>query len=247
MHSYGGVSRLFTITAPGQKVLPYDDQLGLNEGKRQVAARERWRWNIGFTSRFAACHRAAQEATYRQCGRRATVLAKVSAFQKRGVLHGHVALGAETLAERVAADVYMHEFSERASRYGFGGCDRGGWEIDGKRQKTLPAHRAGGYLSKYLTKDGLNGPEVLETARHAEAPARIMYVKPGLSPWTMTALRRVRFAHFLISAAFGVSCAVRPDAQNPGEVEEIIAWIQGQCADPVPDVVTRSRRWGITQ
>lgn len=235
MVAYGGRSILFTVTAPGRDRLPYDDSLGLNEGKRQVARRPGREWNITCGKRESKLYRKAAQATERRCGRRPMLLSKSFAFQKRGVLHGHLVLGAETPSELNAAHVFMDEYEKRAAAHGFGDVDRAGWVIEGKRRETLPANRAAGYISKYVTKDGATGPEVLETAIHPEAPARIMYVKAGLSPWTMQALRRVRFAYMLILRSLGGGWVVRDLAQTPGEVEEIIEWITRHMHPPPTD------------
>jgi hypothetical protein len=142
-------------------------------------------------------HRKAAAATRRKHGD-FLLVAYVWAYQGRGALHIHVLLGGTTPRERAAAEEYARQIDKRTAEHFFGFTKLGA-KMAGEHHKFLDGLRAQGYLAKYVTKDGNAGrPEVLETAAAPDAPERIAYVRAGLSPWTMLALRRKRYAHRLL-------------------------------------------------
>jgi len=242
-YGYGGSVMLLTWTAPGQNLLPYDPWLDVRDGFRQVDRHLAKAWNQTASKRFSARWRKAQQATKRKTGGPMVWLNKSMAMQKRGVIHGHIAMCTETALLRWRAEVFAEEFRKRGAAHGFGHDQFDGWEIDGKKVKTLAANRAAGYVCKYVMKDGAGGrPEVLETVLHQDMRReRVLMNRPGLSPWTMAALRRVRLAYVLVRLCLGlVDVKVRQWCETPDQMEEMIEWII-EHADPPPTDLTKAR------
>lgn len=129
------------------------------------------------------------------------MLAKAWEYQRRGVLHVHVVVVMGSAVEMASSHVYVQALHELAGQHGFGFVDRGKRVRQGAA-RTLPViapERAARYLAKYLAPLGEGGkPTVSETAMREDAPGHLLYVRRGLSPWTMRAIRRQRWAHVLL-------------------------------------------------
>jgi hypothetical protein len=185
--SFGGDVVMVTLTAPGD--------LG------EVGC---WGWNASMFERWRDLrHVAAQDARRRVKGQRNGLLVVVPELQRRGALHLHLLLGAETLLERRWCEAFVRALRRNRLRHGFGqqmhAPLRGGsWS---------PARAAGEYVGKlgrYLSKAG--GLRTMHENR--ELPARAFYVSRRLtsaSGVTMRMLRRRAIAW----GGWGVSVTVK--------------------------------------
>jgi hypothetical protein len=199
---YGGEAVLLTITAPGAEVLPWDgDQV-----ERQAARA----WNLAAPKQWSAMHRRLAVVLAR-CGLKPNLLAYAWAFQKRGVLHLHLALGAQTAAEAYAAKVYGQllkgdrERSEAARVAGKDGpvdLERGwakewGFGFIDVQPMRRGSRGLASYLAKYVCKDGVSGrPELAETVDHSDVPARPIYISRRLTGATRCTMRNLRLRRY---------------------------------------------------
>src|SRR4051794_5762168 len=111
--AYGGKAVMFTLTPPGADVLPWDRSKCRHDAGRcsgpagcVVESRARWRWNASFSRRLQRLYESAQQATVREVGVRAFVLAKGVEAQKRGALHAHFVIGCESALELRACKAF---------------------------------------------------------------------------------------------------------------------------------------------
>jgi hypothetical protein len=204
---YGGAVVLLTITAPGADVLPWD-----GERVEREAARA---WNVSAPKQWSAMHRRLAVVVGR-LGLKPNLLAYVWAFQKRGVLHLHLALGAETVAESYAAKVYGQLLKgDRATSdplrvagvkgpadLGRGWAKESGFGFVDVQPMRGGAKGLASYLAKYVCKDGVNGrPELAETVDHPDVPARPIYVSRQLTATTRCTMRNLRLRRYFWRAA----------------------------------------------
>jgi hypothetical protein len=181
---YGGDVWLLTVTAPGADVLPWQD------GRvDEAAARE---WNRTAQARWSELHRWARQATARELAPPAS-LARVWQMQRRGVLHLHLAVGVGSPAERARAKLYVAKLRERAKEFGFGFIDA--VDRDGKsgRSRVLEAHRAAGYMSRYLGESS----QLAQAVKLKERPRRLVWISPELTRATGCTMRRLRRVRML--------------------------------------------------
>jgi hypothetical protein len=184
--SYGGACWLVTVTAPGADLLPWD------EASRKVEPHAAHEWNRSAQRRWSELHRRAVQAT-RRAGHDVSSLARVWQMQSRGVLHLHLVLGVESLAERTAARHYVAELRARSREFGFGYIDA--VDRDGKsgKSRVMEPHRAAGYLSRYLGESS----QLAEAIALEDRPRRLVWVSPSLTRSTKCTMRRLRRARFL--------------------------------------------------
>lgn len=179
--AYGGDVIVVAQTGPGRDRLP--------DRRAQVA------WNLSAPGRWRTLHRRAREACRRR-GHTVTVVSRTWEYQKRGVLHVHVVLGAATLAERHGAHAYVAELASRRAEHDFGFVDRGKKRSPTGRRllEVIPAERAARYVAKYLSPlDGAGKPTLSETVTRRDVPPHVLYVSRDLTAVTGVTMRSLRW------------------------------------------------------
>jgi hypothetical protein len=189
--AYGGEAWMLTLTPPGADRLPWDRARCFHgsavpcSGKIgcTVQAAERRRWNATFPKRLSRLYESAQEATRREVGVRAFVLAKGAEAQKRGVLHAHFVVGVESALELRAAKAFHRHLERLAAngRYEFG-------HVNGKWLKPKPAREAAAYLSSYFVAGRGHKAPLTEAVTNPELPSRPLFVSPRLTQLEVVAL-----------------------------------------------------------
>lgn len=246
---WDGQIAMLTLTAPGARVLPWDEKVCAGRGEHKHSGPagcrcKRWEaadWNLTVERRLRAltkgAHRAVRESG---CGGRVTVLARVDERQARGLFHPHIALGIQTAADRVALDVFCAYVKANRGKQGFG-PDRHGYDVT-PPDKYPPGHAAA-YLAKYVRPDRakqsfvplLRDVEVvavlnrLTGRRQVVRPVYVSRVLTARSRVTMRHLRVRRYVFRLWPAA------------SPGEIKfaaEVLCVFDGSYPDH-PTVLPR--------
>lgn len=206
--AYGGKAVMFTLTPPGADVLPWDrSKCGHAEGKCSgpagcvVERAARWRWNASFPRRLQRLYESAQQATVREVGVRAFVLAKGVEAQKRGALHAHFVIGCESALELRACKAFRHHLERlgRARRYSFG-------HLNAKFVKPKSAREAAAYLSSYFVAGRGHKAPLTEAVTNPEMPSRPLFVSRRLTRVTRTTMRnKRRQRHLFVCNRLGLS------------------------------------------
>lgn len=202
--AYDGKTKILTVTAPGQKWLPYelvigdDGQVGL--GNLVVSEKaDEWNEKTIWKSWKSLRQAAVMHTRRRVKDGRSCVLAVVPEVQKRGVLHLHIVLGCETPRDRRWAESFGRYCVRHAARHGFGS------QADLGKQWGEPV-AVKGYLTKvaaYVTKGG----SVQHHWERGTMPGRAFYVAPRLSRRTCVTMRTLR-RRACIWAGWGVGVPV---------------------------------------
>jgi hypothetical protein len=193
--AYGGKATIYTLTPPGADQLPWDrtrcsHSVGIGcSGSHGCVVEEsvRRRWNESFQRRLSRIYESAQEATRREVGFRANLLANAKEAQKRGTVHAHFAIGCETALELRAAKAFRRHL-ERLSlqrRYEFG-------HVNGKFVKPRPAREAAAYLSSYFVAGRGHKAPLTEAVTNPELPRLPLYVSRRLTKVTRCTMRNKR-------------------------------------------------------
>jgi hypothetical protein len=151
----------------------------------EVTARRRW--NATFSRRISRLYESAQEATKREVGIRAFVLAKGVEAQRRGPMHAHFVIGCESALELRASKAFRRHLERLAAqpRYAFG-------HVNGQFVKPKPAREAAAYLSSYFIPGRGHKAPLTEAVANAELPVRPLYVSRRLTAVTRTTMRNKR-------------------------------------------------------
>jgi hypothetical protein len=195
LRAYEGKAVMYTLTPPGQDVLPFDRTRCSHppavpcSGIRGCVVEEaaRVEWNETCQERLSRLYETVQMAVKRQVGVRANLLANGKEAQKRGPVHVHFVLGVETALELRAAKAFRRHL-ERLSqkpRYGFG-------HVNGKFVKPKPAREAAAYLSSYFLGGRGHKAKLTEAVLNTELPRLPLYVSRRLTALTRTTMRNKR-------------------------------------------------------
>jgi hypothetical protein len=193
--AYGGNAVMYVLTPPGVDRLPWDrakctHPAGVTcNGKHGcvVQAWPRREWNATFQRRLSRILESAQEATKRETGQRAFILAIGKEAQKRGPAHAHFIVGVESSADKRAAKAFRGHL-ERLSkqpRYEFG-------HVNGKFVKPKPAREVAAYLSSYFVAGRGHKAPLTESVQNGELPVLPLYVSRRLTMLTKTTMRNKR-------------------------------------------------------
>lgn len=188
---------MFTVTAPGADVLPWDEvhceRLGPHVHSGLLGCKVRddaaFAWSLGVQRRWGRLHQAAAIATRRQIGGPWHKVASVWEPQKRGVAHIHPVVLDNTWADRVAADAYFAHLQRLAPSHGFGLVHKD--EIQGDET----ARQVAAYLSSYFVGGKKEKATLRANVNNPLLPCRLLHVNPkytqaaGIS---MRLLRKVR-------------------------------------------------------
>lgn len=200
-----GHAAMFTPTAPGADVLPWDEQwcapLGPHKhsgllGCRVVpeVARE---WNRTAPDRWRRLHDRAATLAAKDVGHRPLMLCRSWEKQTRGVLHVHATIGRGLIRDKRACDAYGQHINRLAPRYGFG-------RVDEPTGRARHARESAAYISSYLTRGKGHKRDLSETVRSDELPRSIIHVSTRLTQTTGVTMRALRFRR-LIYCRWGVA------------------------------------------
>jgi hypothetical protein len=147
---------MFTVTAPGSDIYPFDTELCLRLPVHRCSGAIGCRVNPEAARDFnrragkwwSELHRAAKVRADRATGHKGKILARVWEKQKRGLAHVHGVLAAGSPNELAWAREYVIALRELAPTKGFGFVD--GWHKVGR--KLWPGEQAGAYLSSYFVR-----------------------------------------------------------------------------------------------
>lgn len=167
---------MLTLTAPGDDRLPRDSFEPFQVG---------WYWNREMMRRWRDLRAAAVKYADRKVpSQRSGVLVYVPERQRRGALHLHVVLGAETQLQRRWCEAFGRYCVKHKTRYGFGPVS----DLD--RQWSAASEGLNEYVGKlgrYVTKGRMS--EAWETG---ELPARAFYVSRRLLECSGVTIRLLR-------------------------------------------------------
>lgn len=208
---YGGPVDMVTITAPGRDVLPH---LVAEDGRLEVAQDAAEAWNLSAPGRWSAMWGVAKYLLRRRGVEVPLLLGYVIAYQRRGVIHYHLALAADTAGRRHANHSFVAVLKGTAEALvRFGARPRtlerktvgsSGLAVEhGFGFVSLEAARYGsagvaGYFCKYVAKDGESGrPEIAETVQRVEVgKRRVVYVSSKLTARTRCTMRNLRLRRY---------------------------------------------------
>lgn len=190
---------MFSITAPGADVLPWDRRHCRARGPHRCsgdagcrvdpwAARE---WNRTAPRRWRDLHRRAYIATTRAYGKDCALwmLCRVWEKQARGVLHVHPVIACATMRQKAAAEYYRARLDEWAGAYGFGFVSR--------KFRPQPARGAAAYLSAYFCQGKKGKMTLRESVTTPDMPRSIVHVSTALTQATGVTMRELRFRRFV--------------------------------------------------
>lgn len=208
---YGGPVDMLTVTAPGREALPH---IEAEDGRLVVDADAAKAWNLAAPKQWSRMWQEAKYLLQRRGEQAPLLLGYVIAFQRRGVIHYHLALAADTAAHKAAnrwlvglmkgTQAAVALFAARpgtlerktvsdaglAAEWGFGFVS-----LEAARHGSAGVAR---YFCKYVAKDGENGrPEITETVQRVEVGRRrVVYVSPKLTARTRCTMRNLRLRRY---------------------------------------------------
>lgn len=196
IEGYGHDVALLTITPPGSEVFTHDEH-GVVLREQAMA------WNRPAPRQWSRLNKATRRLLSRANIEPPLMLGYVWAFQKRGVLHLHVAFGARTPADRWAIRCFVGCLKGTAAAHlGVNPPAKGTAHVWGFGFVDLQLGRAGSkglasYLAKYVCKEGASGrPELAETVDHEDVPKRPIYISPRLTATTRCTMRNLRLRRY---------------------------------------------------
>jgi hypothetical protein len=189
---------MFTVTAPGSDVYPFDPELCLRRPVHRCSGSIGCRVNPDAARDFnhragkwwSELHRAAKLRADRATGHKGRILARVWEKQKRGLAHVHGVLAAGSADELRWAREYVTALREMAPQYGFGFVD--GWHKVGR--KLWPGEQAGAYLSSYFVRGRGRKAPITENVVAGDLPKFVVLVGRHLSSMTGCTMRNLRLA-----------------------------------------------------
>jgi hypothetical protein len=192
---------MFTVTAPGADVFPFDPRFCVHSPSQKCSGRLGCRVDPDAAEAFnkiagkwwSELHRAAKVRADRATGHKGKILARVWEKQRRGLAHIHGVLSVGTPAEHAWSAAYVSALKEMAPRYGFGFVD--GWEKIGR--KFWEGARAGAYLSSYFVRGRGRKSSITETVKAGDLPRLVVFVGRDLTRLTGCTMRSLRNARRL--------------------------------------------------
>jgi hypothetical protein len=199
---------MFSVTAPGADLYPFDPRLCLHSPDEKCSGRSGCRVDPAMAEAFnrragkwwSELHRAAKTRADRQAGRKGTLLVRVWEKQARGLAHLHGVLSVETPADVAWARAYLIALREMAPRYGFGFVD--GWEKVGR--KFWPGVQAAAYLSSYFAGGRGRKMAITENVLAGDLPRLVVFVGRDLTSRTGCTMRNLRNARRLWASREGL-------------------------------------------
>jgi hypothetical protein len=190
------LSVMFSVTAPGADLYPFDRSLCRHSPDEKCSGRIGCRVDPELAEAFnrragkwwSELHRAAKTRADRATGRKGKLLARVWEKQARGLAHLHGVLVVEKPGDVMWAKAYLIALRELAPRYGFGFVD--GWEKVGR--KFWPGDQAGAYLSGYFVGGRGRKAAITETVLAGDLPRLVVFVSRDLTERTGCTMRSLR-------------------------------------------------------
>jgi hypothetical protein len=218
---------LITITAPGKDHLWHDEN-GMVDGWTGFL------WNKSAPGRFRSLHAAARARVVRKEGR-CPQITRSWEYQRRGLLHVHIAFPLRSLADRRALDIYVEALCELRWRHGFGFVDRGSYDrATGRRiPMRMPAGAAAWYLAKYLAPTEKGKMTLSETVQHRDVPRLVVHVARDLTSATGVTMRNLRLKRRFFRAFNELGLGPMFEATwDPLKIE--VSTADGEAALPPP-------------
>jgi hypothetical protein len=202
------LSVMFSITAPGADLYPFDPRLCSHGAGKKCSGSIGCRVEPSVAAAFnrnagkwwSELHRAAKTRADRQTGFKGRLAARVWEKQKRGLAHLHGIVPVATPAERAWAEAYVQALTEMAPRYGFGFVD--GW--DKIKRKFQPGVQAAAYLSSYFVRGKSKKAAITETVLSPDLPRLIVFIGRDLTRTTGCTMRNLRNARRLWASREGL-------------------------------------------
>ena len=207
---------MFTVTAPGSDVYPFDPELCVRRPVHRCSGAIGCRVNLDAARDFnrragkwwSELHRTAKVRADRATGHKRTILARVWEKQKRGLAHVHGVVAAGSPNELAWAREYVTALRELAPSKGFGFVD--GWHKVGR--KVWPGEQAGAYLSSYFVRGRGRKAPLTENVLADDLPRLVVFVSRGLTAKTGCTMRNLRLVRRVWAWMNGLADA--PDVRS---------------------------------
>jgi hypothetical protein len=204
---------MFTVTAPGADLYPFDARFCSHRPVERCSGRRGCRVSPGVAAAlnrragewWSELHRAAKVRADRATGHKGKLLARVWEKQKRGLAHVHGVIAVGTPAERAWAEAYVRALGEMSQRYGFGFVD--GWHKVGR--KFWPGAQAGSYLSSYFAGGRGRKSGLTESVLAGDLPRLVVFLSRHLTRRTGCTMRSLRNARRLWASRQGLTSPPR--------------------------------------
>jgi hypothetical protein len=195
------LSVMFSVTAPGADLYPFDPTLCSHGPGMKCSGRIGCRvtpdvaeaFNRMAGSWWSELHRAAKVRADRATGYKGKIACRVWEKQKRGLAHLHGVVPVETPEQVRWAEAYITALREMAPRYGFGFVD--GWARVGRR--FWPGVQAAAYLSSYFAGGRGRKMAITENVLAGDLPRLVVFVARNLTGRTGCTMRGLRNARRL--------------------------------------------------
>jgi hypothetical protein len=202
------LSVMFSITAPGADLYPFDVQLCSHSSSQRCSGRLGCQVSPGAARSFnrnagkwwSELHRAAKVRADRATGFKGKLAARVWEKQKRGLAHLHGVISVESPKHAQWAKAYITALREMAPRYGFGYVD--GWHKVGR--KFWPGVQAAAYLSSYFAGGRSRKMAITENVLAGDLPRLVVFVGRDLTNATGCTMRSLRQARQLWASRNGL-------------------------------------------
>ena len=199
---------MFSVTAPGQDVFPFDPTrcthaVGLKCSGRigcRVHSDAAEAFNSHVSRWWSELHRVAKLRADRATGFKGSLAARVCEKQQRGLAHMHGVLSVSTPAELQWAEAYVTALADIAPSKGFGFVDR--WE--NIRAKIKPGIEAAAYLSGYFVKGKGRKASLTDNVRDPDLPRLLVFVGRSLTARTACTMRNLRLSRRLWASREGI-------------------------------------------
>jgi hypothetical protein len=218
---YGGAVDMVTITAPGRDSLPHVEDA---DGRTVVDADAAESWNLAALKQWSKLWALSKYLLARRGFEKPLLLSYVIAYQRRGVIHYHLALAADTderkSTNRWFVDLMKGSFAavamfrarsgtlERKTVSSLGLAAEWGFGFVSLEAARYGSAGVAGYFCKYVAKDGASGrPEIQETVQRVEVGRRrVVYVSSKLTARTRCTMRNLRLRRYYWHAGGSRDC-----------------------------------------
>src|SRR6266540_1077632 len=192
------LSVMFSVTAPGADIYPFDSQFCSHSPSERCSGRLGCRVDPEIARAFnqiagrwwSELHRAAKMRADRATGFRGKLAARVWEKQKRGLAHLHGVISVESPKHVRWAEAYIRALREMGPRYGFGFVD--GWHKVGR--KFWPGVQAAAYLSSYFAGGRGRKMAITENVLAGDLPRLVVFVGRDLTRVSGCTMRSIRDA-----------------------------------------------------
>ena len=208
---YGGAVDMVTITAPGRESLPHVEG---GDGRPVVVAGAAEAWNLAAPKQWSQMWALSKRLLVRRGFQAPLLLSYVIAYQRRGVIHYHLALAADTPGRKSSNRWFVDLMKGTFAAVAMFGARAGSLERKTVSRRglaaewgfgfvSLEAARYGsagvaGYFCKYVAKEGASGrPEIQETVQRVEVGRRrVVYMSSKLTARTRCTMRNLRLRRY---------------------------------------------------